>query len=344
MFTAHMLKHKHSDASIAIADGHAGQNGASVRNAGFACFGSPSEVLHDVEIMEEDAALGLLKKRWQGIRFIEKHFSVACDFQKVMGYEVFPDSKKALFEKCVQALPDLNQKLNPITGYDDTYKVDETHHGFKGLENQIHIKGEGQLNPAKLHQHLRKQCLEAGVVFYDSFEATSLEMNEPYWRVDSQSHSLKARCVINCTNGFTHSWISMPEVQPARAQVLITKPMENMPVQGNFHMDEGFYYFRNVGSRLLLGGARNADVAGETTTQLEVTNQIQTILGQVLRSNILPNHTVEIEHRWSGIMGMRSNKKPSVEMHHSGLWSIVGLSGMGVALAPMLAKELVEKL
>lgn len=344
LFTALMLKQKHAKASIAVADLSGGKNGASVRNAGFACFGSPSEVLYDVDIMGEEDAFGLFEKRWEGIRFLEKEFGQACEFQGVLGYEVFPSAKRALFEKCVESISSLNLKLKRITGLDKTYEVDNQNHGFSDLVHQIHIKGEGQLNPARLHSHLRELCSKAGVIFQDNFSAQSLSQAGQFWTVEGEQYSLGGQQVINCTNGFTNSWISMPHVLPARAQVLITKPLKKMPINGNFHMDEGFFYFRNVGNRLLLGGARNVDIKGETTTDLEVTTTIQDALEQVLQTHIFPNEEVEIEHRWSGIMGIRANKKPQVEMHDTRLWSIVGLSGMGVALAPMLAKELVEKL
>ncbi|MBK9701346.1 MAG: FAD-dependent oxidoreductase [Flavobacteriales bacterium] len=41
--------------------------GASVRNAGFACFGSPSELLADLAAEGEQAALARVAERWQGL-------------------------------------------------------------------------------------------------------------------------------------------------------------------------------------------------------------------------------------------------------------------------------------
>ena len=76
----------------------------------------------------------------------------------------------------------------------------------------------------------------------------------------------------------------MPEInlQPARAQVLITKPIQNLPIKGTFHLDRGYYYFRNIHDRILLGGGRNLDFEGETTTQLETTEVIQKELHRIL--------------------------------------------------------------
>ena len=36
-----------------------------------------------------------------------------------------------------------------------------------------------------------------------------------------------------------------------------------------FHFNEGFYYFRNIHNRVLLGGGRQLDKKGETTTKFE---------------------------------------------------------------------------
>ena len=64
-------------------------------------------------------------------------------------------------------------------------------------------------------------------------------------------------------------------VTPARGQIVVTPPIKNLPLRGTFHFDEGFYYFRNIGNRLLLGGARNKCFEAEATTSFETTTMIQ---------------------------------------------------------------------
>jgi glycine/D-amino acid oxidase-like deaminating enzyme len=49
-------------------------------------------------------------------------------------------------------------------------------------------------------------------------------------------------------------------LKPARAQVLITKPIDSLKIKGTFHMDRGYYYFRNIDNRVLIGGGRNLDL------------------------------------------------------------------------------------
>jgi glycine/D-amino acid oxidase-like deaminating enzyme len=86
-------------------------------------------------------------------------------------------------------------------------------------------------------------------------------------------------------------------VKPARAQVLITEPIDNLDVRGTFHLDCGYYYFRNIGDRILLGGGRNLDFETETTTEFAQTEIIQNRLEQLLKEVILPQQDFKIAHR-----------------------------------------------
>ena len=134
----------------------------------------------------------------------------------------------------------------------------------------------------------------------------------------------------------------LPEInlQPARAQVLITKPIQNLPIKGTFHLDRGYYYFRNIHDRILLGGGRNLDFEGETTTQLETTEVIQKELHRILSEMILPNTSFEIEHQWSGIMGVGNQKKPIIKKVSENVYCAVRLGGMGVALGGFVGTSL----
>jgi glycine/D-amino acid oxidase-like deaminating enzyme len=105
-------------------------------------------------------------------------------------------------------------------------------------------------------------------------------------------------------------------------------------------MDSGYYYFRNVDNRVLFGGGRQLDFAAETTTQLDTTEKIQRQLEHYLKELILPTTTFEIAHRWSGIMGVGSHKKPIVKALSERVYCGVRMGGMGVALGSLVGKEL----
>nr|MBX2846147.1 FAD-binding oxidoreductase [Saprospiraceae bacterium] len=126
---------------------------------------------------------------------------------------------------------------------------------------------------------------------------------------------------------------------PARNQVLITGPISSLPWQGTFHVDKGYIYFRNVGNRLLLGGARNIDPEGETTAEFGHSESIQTYLTDFLQQKLLPNSQVSIENWWSGIMGVGPTKRAIVKQISDRISLAVRLGGMGVALGSKIAEE-----
>src|SRR5215210_2822069 len=74
LWSAFYLKKKHPSLKITIIDRGIIPTGASTRNAGFACFGSLSELVHDIKIMGLDKTLALVEMRYKGLERIQKHF------------------------------------------------------------------------------------------------------------------------------------------------------------------------------------------------------------------------------------------------------------------------------
>ena len=69
-------------------------------------------------------------------------------------------------------------------------------------------------------------------------------------------------------------------------------------------MDKGYYYFRTINNRILLGGGRNTDITGETTTtnakDEAVANIVQILLHVVPSFNVDQDdliHIAEMETR-----------------------------------------------
>ena len=153
---------------------------------------------------------------------------------------------------------------------------------------------------------------------------------------------IEAKSIFICTNGFAKQFLKEDDILPARAQVLITKPIKNLNIKGTFHYQEGYYYFRNIDNRILFGGGRNLDKTGETTTEIETTRQIQDRLEALLKKVILPNTPFEIDHAWAGIMGVGETKKPIIKKVDKNVYCGVRLGGMGVALGTLVGKELSE--
>lgn len=97
---------------ITIIDKEPRPKGASSRNAGFACFGSPSELLMHIETMGEEKALFWAAERWRGIQHIKQYFGKQIDYDNYGGYDLFED--EATYNNCVTILPKLNAFFESI--------------------------------------------------------------------------------------------------------------------------------------------------------------------------------------------------------------------------------------
>jgi glycine/D-amino acid oxidase-like deaminating enzyme len=150
--------------------------------------------------------------------------------------------------------------------------------------------------------------------------------------------------LLICTNAFTGNLLPDEDIIPARGQILLTSPIENLCWKGTFHSDEGFYYFRNLGKRVLLGGARNKAFDEERTTDMNTSDWIQSQLENYLNEVVLPHFKGQyiVENRWAGIMAMGSEKMPIVKEVQPNIFCCIRMSGMGVALAPIVAQQVAE--
>jgi glycine/D-amino acid oxidase-like deaminating enzyme len=179
-----------------------------------------------------------------------------------------------------------------------------------------------------------------GVTVLNNIGITGHERTGDFLRLHTDRHlSFTTSQLLVCTNAFARQLLPQLDITPARGQVLVTSPIEGLPFKGTFHYDEGFYYFRNLGNRVLLGGARNKAFEAEATEQMSTTPEIQDELERFLRDTILPGRNYTIDHRWSGIMGMGSEKMPIVRAIDKQICCAVRMSGMGVALAPIVGER-----
>ena len=161
--------------------------------------------------------------------------------------------------------------------------------------------------------------------------------------IETNAFAFKSSKLLIATNGFAGSLVK-EKVQPARAQVLITKPIQNLAIRGTFHIQEGYYYFRNIDDRILLGGGRNLDFKTEETTAFGTTELVQDKLIDILNKVILPNTPFKIDYTWSGVMGVGHQKKPILKQLSKNVACGLRLGGMGVAIGTTVGRQLAQKL
>jgi glycine/D-amino acid oxidase-like deaminating enzyme len=336
------LKERYPKSKVLILEKGMLPQGASTKNAGFSCFGSLSEILDDLETHTEHEVFQLISKRVNGLKLLRQTLGdKAISYQQLGGYELFLNSDKSLFENCILKKENINKWLKPIFK-DSVFSLKNNIFNFNKINNQyIFNQFEGQIDTGKMMESLLEKAYSKGIKILNNTQVEEFLEEAGSVKIRTNTFEFSASKLCIATNGFASQLIPQ-NVKPARAQVLITKPIKDLKIQGTFHLDRGYYYFRNIDNRILLGGGRHLDFKGEETTELNQTNHIQNNLEDLLKSTILPKTPFEIEHRWSGIMGVGNQKKAIVKPIGKHVFCGVRLGGMGVAIGSLVGKELAE--
>ncbi len=336
------LRERFPESKILILEKGILPQGASTKNAGFACFGSLSELIDDLKTHTEEEVIQLVQKRWNGMQLLRKRLGDATlDFKPYGGYELFLQDDDATYSECLQKMPFLNEILKPLFKA-DVFSKEVDRFAFANIkEYSIFNPFEAQIDTGNMMQALLKEAISKDILILNQAEVSSYTDKNDSVELVVNDYSFNTKKLLFATNGFA-SQLTNNEVKPARAQVLITEPIANLDIKGTFHLDKGYYYFRNFEDRILLGGGRNLDFEGETTTDLSQTEKIQNKLEDLLKNVILPNQEFQIAHRWSGIMGIGAHKNPIVSQLSNNVYCGVRLGGMGVAIGSLIGKELAD--
>lgn len=342
LHTAIRLRERFPNSKILILERGVLPQGASTKNAGFACFGSVSEIISDLKTHTEEEVIQLIKKRYTGLQLLRKNLGdSAIDYKSYGGYEVFLKEDEDLYTDCISKIPLINDIVRPLFKSEVYSKVSDKFNFKNTFQHLIFNEFEGQIDTGNMMEALLKKAIQNNILILNNQTVSEFQELNNEIEVVTNDVTFKTKKLLFTTNGFAGE-LTKNEVKPARAQVLITKPIENLHIKGTFHLDQGYYYFRNINNRILFGGGRNLDFDNETTTTLETTELIQNRLEDLLKNVILPETHFEIEHRWSGIMGIGNSKKPIVKQVSNNVYCGVRMGGMGVAIGSLIGQELAD--
>jgi gamma-glutamylputrescine oxidase len=338
------LRQRFPKAKILVLEKGMLPQGASTKNAGFACFGSLSEIIDDLKTHSEDDVIELIKKRVDGLKLLRETLGdKAIDYQNLGGYELFLESNEELYESCLKSQDLINKLLQPVFK-DNVFSLKENSFNFRQIKSKYSFNQfEGQIDTGKMMEILLSKAQEEGIKILNNCTVKQFDDDVNGVKVETNNFEFTTKNLLIATNGFATKLIEQP-VKPARAQVLITKPIKDLHIKGTFHLDEGYYYFRNINNRILFGGGRNLDFKTEETSKFGETEIIQHKLEELLKTTILSNINFEIDHSWSGIMGVGQQKKAIVKQISNHVYCGVRLGGMGVAIGSLVGKELADLL
>lgn len=330
LMSALFYKRNHPGERVVVLEKGFLPQGGSTRNAGFACVGSISEHLADLEKESEANIRMRIKRRYDGLHLLRGTLGEsAIGYTACGGYELFTDNDT--YKAAAAHIDRFNGWMAELTGEEDVYRKDLLN-GYPVIRNRL----EGALHPGRMMQEL---------ILCVGKEGVEIKWNIPVKTVRkdgtvglSAGMEMKADNVLIAANGFAGRLLPDIDVTPARGYVLVTNEIPGMPWKGIFHHDRGFIYFRNIGERLLIGGARNLAVDTEMTDQFGTNPQIKEYLVHFADEILQLPDGWKIEHEWSGIMGFTPTKTPVVEQLDRHRYVAAGLSGMGIAIGSEIGR------
>ncbi len=321
-------------------------SGASTKNAGFACFGSISELIEQEKIGGTEGLYRLISKRWSGLLKLRALLGdEAIRYESYGGYELFKPTQNELAQECVLKLSHYNALIADIVSEKEVYTIADhkiNAFGFNNTSTLIGNKLEAQIDPGRMMKALLAKVSALGVTVLSNCKVNRINDEEKAFILETDQGNFTCKKAVFTTNAFINELIPSLNVIPGRGQVVITKPIPKLKLKGTFHYDKGYYYFRNVDNRVLLGGGRNLDFKTEETTEFGETEKVQQALVNLLSEVILPGIDFEIDQKWSGIMAFGDALHPIVEEIRPNIFCAVRCNGMGIAIGSHTGQEVGE--
>jgi gamma-glutamylputrescine oxidase len=191
---------------------------------------------------------------------------------------------------------------------------------------------DGQVHPVRVAGELWRRAEADGVAIFGDTPVTAVDTTADGYRLTTPGGTVVATRVVLTLN----AWLPLlipevaPWIRPVRGQVLSTAPLppiDERPV----YADHGFLYWRQrPDGRLIVGGYRQLDFAGEVGYGLDPHPLVQQALLDL--AGRIAGGPVTVEHRWAGTMAFTPDHLPVVTELSPGLLLAGGYSGHGVAL------------
>lgn len=310
-------------------------SGASTKNAGFACFGSVTELFADSQYLSREDQIALIKMRWEGLQLLQSNVTTAdLAYRSRGGVEVL-DPYNELQLSALDKIDTYNELVEEAIGLKNCFSVINQSISSSFYNKTIFNQYEGELNPMKMMSALKHKALNLGISILYGINVKSVGTNQVFLA----DKVISTNKIAVCTNGLSRSLIPDLELQAVRNQVYLTEPIRNNPLRSCYHFDQGYVYFREIDGRILIGGARNLFSEQESTDLLGQTDNLRKYLQAFVEEKILKAKT-SFEYEWSGILGVGESKVPIIEEVMDSVYVGVRLGGMGVAIGSGVGQKL----
>jgi len=181
-----------------------------------------------------------------------------------------------------------------------------------GFTTGIVLPEDGEIHPAKFVRDVVKQAHKAGAQVFTGSPVTKIESGDGV-KIHTNHGSIQAHMAVLCTNAYLPTLMPTYQeiIHPVRGQMLSTTPQPRI-FERPIYADHGFDYWRQKpDGRIILGGWRNLDPEGEVGYDETLHDGIQASMTRFLK-RFQGLESVEIESRWSGIMGFSRDGLPLI--------------------------------
>lgn len=204
----------------------------------------------------------------------------------------------------------------------------------------------GGLDPAKLFRGMVDHALSLGAMLFEETAVQAIEAEGTGFRLSLDRGDIKARHIIECTNGYTDGadpWLRRRLV-PVRSRIIATEPLPPevmarlMPKQMMYgDMRKLSYYFRPSpdGKRILFGGRDGTTMGDPMEPTLHLRRELARIFPELAE--------VAITHSWFGNVAMNRHMIPKM-IRRAGRIYATGYCGSGVVWARWLGKKAAKAL
>lgn len=314
--------------------------GASTRNAGFLTSGNISEMLADSHDAGYDAVLKQFLKRRAGLALALSEFpDLPTDPCGSADYDPITPEKRALCERINSALK--------ARGEAPAFETRQAHFGGRPREVFFNAADRG-VNPMDLLSGLRRRAQMGGVRFAFGVDAARVADGRAIIRRAGGSPEVPLHFdkALICVNAFARELLGQSTVVPGRGQVIVTSQVQAATSHHLGFLNDGYDYFKFIDGRLLLGGGRDKFRALEETTDLVPGAEVRAYLVKRARE-IIGHDRFAVDYHWAGIMGFPGGRHTSgchVTALDASTSTLNACGGMGVALTPLVAHEIVTGL
>jgi glycine/D-amino acid oxidase-like deaminating enzyme len=327
--------------SVALLEASAIGCGASGRNGGYVVPALPGaktiEDLHDAIGKARASKLATLVSEGPDYVFNQiREYNIQCDPDEV-GWMQPAHSERAIV-KARKAYESWRDKGLPVQWLSGQEVLERS--GSPGYLGGWYCSKGGVLNPFAYAQGIAKAAAAAGAEIYEGHEVLGVTRAGSDQIVKTKRRDFRAKKVVFATNGYSPGFYPgvAQSVIPIRLFQVFTRPLTLqeqktvMPSRIPFTdlRKSGGFGRLDASARLTSGGAVFA--GNRAYGERHCAHRIAELFPQL--------GPIEIERYWEGYCALTDDGIPAIQRLDDNVYSAVGFSTRGVALANTLGREL----